>query len=245
MKKNTYPFLNRYVLLVVIHAESKEQVLEQVEIAFNNGVNGVFLINHLFNYAKLFQIYKSLRNIYPSSWIGINCLDLDPIQIIEKMPKSVDGVWVDNAFINEDLDVLEQDYAITVKKSMELHNWKGLYFGGVAFKYQKKVKDLIKATEIASYYMDVITTSGKGTGIAPDLQKIDIMSQVAHKKESRLGIASGVSSKNIKLFNMADCFLVATSISKDFSHLNPILVKNIVNKMDLMNKQYNINSSAV
>ncbi len=245
MKKTTYPFLNRYVLIVVIHAESKEQALEQVEIAFNNGANGVFLINHLFNYTKLFQIYKSVRKNYPSSWVGINCLDLDPIQIIEKMPKSVNGVWVDNAHIEEDLDVLDQEYAIAVKKSMEYFNWKGLYFGGVAFKYQKKVKDLIKVTEIASYYMDVITTSGKGTGIAPDLQKIDLMSQVAHKKESRLGIASGVSSRNINLFNMADCFLVATSISKDFSHLNPILVKKIVNKLDSMNKQYTINSSGV
>ena len=242
MKKNIYPFVNRYVLIVVIHAESKEQALEQVEIAFNNGANGVFLINHLFNYTKLFQIYESVRNIYPSSWIGINCLDLDPIQIIEKMPKSVNGVWVDNAHIDEDLDVLDQDYAISVNKSREFYNWKGLYFGGVAFKYQKRVKDLIKATEIASYYMDVITTSGKGTGIAPDFKKIDIMSQTAHKKESRLGIASGVSWENIKLFNMADCFLVATSISKDFTHLNPILVKKIVSTIDLMNKQHKISS---
>ncbi len=65
------------------------------------------------------------------------------------------------------------------------------------------------------------------------------MSQAAHEKESKLGIASGVSSKNIGLFNMADCFLVATSISKDFSHLNPILLKSLVNK-SLVNNLFRV-----
>ena len=41
-----------------------------------------------------------------------------------------------------------------------------LYFGGVAFKYQRPVDDLAEATTKASRFIDVVTTSGAGTGHA-------------------------------------------------------------------------------
>jgi len=54
-------------------------------------------------------------------------------------------------------------------------NWKGIYFGGVAFKYQEDVTDLAKVAVAAMPFLDVITTSGVGTGIAPNLEKIKHM----------------------------------------------------------------------
>ena len=46
-----------------------------------------------------------------------------------------------------------------------------MYFGGVAFKYQRRVNDTILATKIACQYMDVVTTSGIGIELAYKIQK--------------------------------------------------------------------------
>jgi len=215
------------MFLPVIHVEDKEQAINQTRIALDNGADGIFLINHHISHSRLFEIFKEIRELFFNTWIGINCLDLEPIQVIRKMPKDVNGLWVDNAFINENLEYDEQEYANKVLKTIHNINWTGLYFGGVAFKYQKKVKDLIKTTEIACRYMDVITTSGEGTGIPPNVKKIEIMSQIVHKNKKKIAIASGISPKNINYYKMADIFMVATGISYDFYHLNPQLVRKL------------------
>lgn len=219
---------NLKVFLPVIHVENESQGIEQATLSLLNGVYGIFLINHSISYSKLFKVYKNIRILFPESWIGINCLDLEPIQVIKKMPKDIDGLWVDNAYIWEELGYDNQEYAKEVLDTIHDIGWKGLYFGGVAFKYQKKVKDLIKTTEIACRYMDIITTSGVGTGIPPEVKKIEIMSKIIHKNHKKIAIASGISSKNINSYKMADIFMVATGISYDFTHLNPQLVRELI-----------------
>lgn len=217
------------MILPVIHVESKEQAINQTRTALDNGADGIFLINHYINHSKLFGIYKYIRIIFPKAWIGINCLDLESIQVIEKIPKDVNGLWVDNTYIYEELDYDNQEYAKKVLNTIHNTNWKGLYFGGVAFKYQKKVRDLVKTTEIACKYMDVITTSGIRTGIPPKVKKIKIMSEIVHKNNKKIAVASGITPENINSFRMVDIFMVATGISYNFTHLNPQLVRKLKN----------------
>ncbi len=143
------------------------------------------------------------------------------------MPANVDGLWVDDAYIYEELGYKNQGYAKDILDTIYNTGWKGLYFGGVAFKYKKEVRDLVKTTEIACKYMDVITTSGIGTGIAPEVKKIKVMSEIVHKNHKKLAIASGISSKNINSYKMADIFMASTWISRDFTHLNPQLVRKL------------------
>ena len=47
------------------------------------------------------------------------------------------------------------------------------------------------------------------------------MGKVAHQQKSHLTFASGINSINLVKYPDADCFLVATGISKDFYTLDP------------------------
>ena len=97
--------------------------------------------------------------------------------------------------------------------------WSGLYFGGVAFKYQRPVDDLAQAAMIAADYMDVVTTSGPGTGHAASLEKISCLKQALG--DQPLAIASGITPENVgDYLDRADCFLVATGVSKLWEELD-------------------------
>ena len=102
-----------------------------------------------------------------------------------------------------------------------------MYFGGVAFKYQRPVNEWAKAARIAVNYMDVVTTSGPATGRPAYLGKIKEMKQAIRNK--LLAIASGITPQNIRGYlGVTDCFLVATGISKNFWELDTSLVKELV-----------------
>jgi predicted TIM-barrel enzyme len=78
--------------------------------------------------------------------------------------------------------------------------------------------------------MDVVTTSGPGTGLPANVEKISRMKQALG--DFPLAIASGITSENIhKYLPYATCFLVATGISKDFHSIDPerlrVLIENV------------------
>lgn len=225
--------------LPVVHVLNLEQTMRQLKIAFSSNADGVFLIGHGIRYNKLFDIYSQVREVYSSEWIGLNCLDLQPLELFLRIPKGVNGVWVDNAYINEELDINEQKYPLQVKNLINKIKWKGLYFGGVAFKYQKRVNNIPLATKIACRYMDVITTSGNGTGISAEPEKIKIMSPIAKKYNKKIGIASGITFNNVEDYKSVNYYLVATGISKDFYTFNPILMKKLSDKISKLNKTLN------
>lgn len=105
--------------------------------------------------------------------------------------------------------------------------WQGLYFGGVAFKYQRAVGDLATAARLATHYMDVVTTSGAGTGTAASAGKIQTLKSAIGSFP--LAIASGVSPENVHHYlDTADCFLVASAISTTWTELDPERVESLV-----------------
>ncbi|MBI2566855.1 MAG: hypothetical protein HYV63_07490 [Candidatus Schekmanbacteria bacterium] len=111
-----------------------------------------------------------------------------------------------------------------------------VYFGGVAFKYQRHVEDLEAACRVAARYMDVVTTSGPGTGHAAEVEKIRRMKQTLGS--TPLGIASGIAPENIGHYLAhADCFLVATGISRSLTELDPARVLALVQRVARFNGQ--------
>jgi predicted TIM-barrel enzyme len=95
-----------------------------------------------------------------------------------------------------------------------------LYFGGVAFKYQRKVEDLETAARIARAYMDVVTTSGPATGEAADIEKIRRMRDGLGPSEA-LAIASGLTVDNVSEYlPYADVLMVATGVSESWDKLD-------------------------
>lgn len=214
------------VVLPVIHVVDERQVIENVVVAWEGGSDGVFLINHRMPSDKFLDIYESISERFPGFWIGINCLDLSVEEIFDEIFRrsldSLSGLWVDNLGIDERLE--EQSEADKIAELRRRSRWRGLYFGGVAFKYQRIVSDLEGAAQIAARYTDVITTSGPGTGLAAEVEKIRRMKIAIGEKP--LAIASGITPENVKNYlGMADCFLVATGISKDFVTLDPDRLK--------------------
>ncbi len=212
-------FKSKHTFLAVIHSESAEQSLRNTEIAKANGADGVFLINHKMSADDLFSVYRAVREAYPDFWIGLNCLDLSPLRMFRVVSGCVSGVWSDNAGFGE----LENDPLLAVKLSWkareERSDWNGLYFGGVAFKYQKNVYDATYVAWLVMPYLDVVTTSGDATGSPPLVSKIKRMKKAIG--DFPLAIASGMAPENVSEFMPhADCFFVATGISKSFTELD-------------------------
>lgn len=221
-------FPNRHSVFTVIHVEYEEQALRNCEIAVKSNADGAFLINHGMSSKDLLKIHHTAFQEFPDWWIGVNCLGDDPSETFKMVTEEVAGIWVDNAMIDENLD--NQPDADMVKKAQKESGWQGLYFGGVAFKYQRPVNDLEKASTIAMQYMDVVTTSGIGTGKAADVEKIQRMKQALG--DFPLAIASGIRPDNIEDYlDKADCFLVATGISRSWMELDEELVKQLVEKV--------------
>ncbi|MBI3987468.1 MAG: adenine phosphoribosyltransferase [Lentisphaerae bacterium] len=218
-------FANQHVVLPVIHVESLEQALRNVRIAHDAGADGVFLINHGSSSSDLLAVHEEVWKEYPDWWVGVNCLDLNPSEVFARVSEHVAGVWADNAMIDENRE--DQFGAKAILEAKQKSGWKGLYFGGVAFKYQRQVNKLRPAARIASRYMDVVTTSGPGTGKAADVEKIRDMKNAIG--DFPMAIASGITPENVvDYLDIADGFLVATGISSNFTELDAGRVKALV-----------------
>ena len=218
-------FTNRHVVLPVIHVASAEQARRNTAIAKTAGADGVFLINHSIASDALLNIYGEIADLFPNWWIGVNCLDLDPETVFARISPRVSGVWVDNAMIQE--GQTDQPDAEAVLRAQSENGWKGLYFGGVAFKYQRHVSDLTKAAQVARGFIDVVTTSGPGTGKAAHVEKIRTMK--AALGDFPLAIASGITPDNVlDYLPHSDCYLVATGIGSSFEELDPVLVNRLI-----------------
>lgn len=211
----------------VVHVTDEEQALEQTGLALDCGTDGVFLINHAVGIDELLDVYGTVRQRFgPHAQIGVNALGGDPVTVVRDslergFSKMFDALWVDNAGIDEG-SVHQPD---TYRELREL--WDGCYFGGVAFKYQRGVDDLAAAARASAGHLDVLTTSGSGTGSAPSAAKIDAL--VAAAPGLPVAIASGITPENVaEVAGRAHAVLVATGISRDFEHLDPERVRALV-----------------
>lgn len=223
-------------LLAVVHMVDAGHAADETQLAIEHGADGVFLINHFDSHEVLLgAVGRSRENVGATAWIGINPLGLDCVAAAEFVRRvhedagGVDGLWCDNAQIDEAKPIGAQDRPRAAQAARE--NWPGLYFGGVAFKYQRHVTDLTAAAETASPYMDVVCTSGPGTGHAADLAQLAALN-AGLEGSHRLAVASGVTPANVALqLPYCDWFLVATGISKSGTDLDPTLVKELADRI--------------
>lgn len=203
------------IFLPVIHVVNKEQTLQNVTIAIEAQADGIFLINHNIHAGELVSVFRAVKNNFPDLWIGINFLDLyREDSAATTINIGADGLWTDDAGVYEGMT------NAPISRDRLLGQWKGLYFGGVAFKYQKKVDDVASVAKLAIDAVDAITTSGTRTGTAPNVDKISSMREAIGNFP--MAIASGITVENVKKFlPYNDCFLVATGISFNHTELDP------------------------
>lgn len=212
----------------VIHVESPEQSAEQAKIAFSAGSDGVFLINHgnFSGEEGLIDAYNSVRELFPHEYIGLNYLTRDAADAfkvtaqyfdehkIEVMP---DAIWSDDATDRYTNWLKIKNYVEKVDNVREadprLKNIE--YLGGIAFKYTPHYTDdpefAFNQTTVLSKAVDVVTTSGPGTGKAPTPEKIAAMKKAAKDKE--LAVASGIDIDNVdKYGHDIDKVLIASGL---------------------------------
>jgi predicted TIM-barrel enzyme len=219
-------FSSRHVVLPVIHVASQEQALRNVRTARDGGADGAFLISHgRVSDDELLAIHQAVVAQMDSWWVGVNCLSFCVEEAFRRMGDRVAGVWIDDALIDERRD--DQPEAARIAQVQREVGWRGLYFGGVAFKYQRPVRDLARVARLAAPWLDVVTTSGPGTGEAADPDKIRVMKEAIG--DHPLAIASGVTPENVTDYlPYADCFLAATGVSYTFEELDPARVRAMV-----------------
>lgn len=223
-------------VLPVIHVKDEEQAIHNIKIATSEGAQGVFLINHDFEFVDLLPILVNVRKKYPNLWMGANFLGVAgdiAFTVLGKLATNdrchIDAYWADNAWVDERVDLNEQEKGKKIEKCRKASGWDGLYFGGTAFKCQRRVPDdlLERAASYAVHFMDVVTTSGDATGISADVNKIIKIRNGCGDKA--MAIASGITPSNASSYSLyADAFLVATGISKDFYNLDPTLLRELM-----------------
>lgn len=219
-------FGSRRVFLPVIHHKSLGHAMESIRVCVRAGADGVLLINQgtfvSSDLGGMAILRQMAREEHPRLWVGVNMLGAD----IGAWP-DYDATWADNAYPQgaddrpEYLDQMER-----WRKAENRPNY--LYLGGVAFKYQPRVKpeQLTTLTMKAAQDMDVVVTSGDCTGSPPTPEKIRTMRKAADVMASLgcatpIGIASGISASNVRDY-LADArvFIVASSIEDSFGVIN-------------------------
>lgn len=185
--------------------------LRNVEIAQENGADGVSLIGHGLHCLDLHEIYEHVRRHFPTFWIGINFLDLSYekkwnrlVEMVDQC-SALDGLWIDGM----------PDQKLLVPSSVKV-------FGGVAFKYINPHIDgeaLESACRAAVQIVDVVTTSGDKTGSAPDITKLSSIKRCLGINNP-LAVASGVNKENVLFFKeYVDYFFVSSSICERIQSL--------------------------
>ena len=220
-------------ILPVVHISDPAQAVEQSHIAVDVGADGIFLIDHSGDLARLGEAAHAVRDALPESWIGLNFLGFTlPDAVREAARLGVDAVWSDSSGLDERKEVSDQPAGALLRKAVSDSGFAGEVFGGVAFKYQRPVpdEDLTSAARVGSAWLDVVTTSGPGTGSAAPLSKLAAL-RSGMSDGKRLAVASGVTPDTVAdVLTYVDDVLVASSVCADFHHFDARLLEALVRR---------------
>jgi hypothetical protein len=215
-------------LHAVIDVTSAAQAAEWAGVAFGSDLDGVFLISHARDDAELVSGVRAVRAAFPWGFLGVNVIGRGPADSLRLLDDSgvveeVDALWTDSAGADlEDVDVRAEAFRL----AKEATAWKGVHFGGVAFKYQPDVDPaaLAALAARAAAYVDVVTTSGAGTGQAIDRAKLATFS--AALGQHPLALASGVTPENVhEVRDHVKHILVSTGIKGDDGTFDPTRIE--------------------
>ena len=214
----------RLAIFPVVHVQSVDQAQQQAALALDAGADGVYLIDHGSGAADLLEsAFNAVTQRHPSAFIGLNFLAIgcgvDAFAHVHqcvtagRLRRYPNALWVDDALPltsphSTHADVPDLKAAVPELSCVA-------YLGGVAFKYTRTYTDDPEqaATEASALvtHVDVVTTSGPGTGKPPSPEKLRAMKAAAGPVP--LAAASGVDAGNIAdLRPYLDVVLVASSI---------------------------------
>jgi len=227
-------------IIPVLHMSNKDNLNHNISIIKSLNIKKIFIINH--DYQTLDEIkeeYNYIKSKIKNIWIGINCLTSCETKIFTELSNErffPDAVWIDNSAIQNSYGTKNRDKIYESYLEYKEKGFQGRYFGGFAFKYQKQPLNLEKATIEATDFIDIITTSGNGTGVKADIEKIKTIYKNVNNKND-IAIASGITPDNIKDYiPFINYFLIATGISESFYRLSLEKTKQVINTLNQFKK---------
>lgn len=209
----------------VIHYLDQKTAQEEAAKAVDHGASGLFMISHLSNDAELLAVAADIQRGYPTFSVGINLLSTHPQQAAAFARKfHFPMLWCDDAGVDSDgLTELGASIATQMETGSDRHFD---VFAGVAFKYRPFEPNPALAASKAASAGFIPTTSGSGTGSAPELQKIMDMSAATH---GVLAVASGMTPENIGMYApYLSHVLVATGIAQDEHRMDAAKLKALI-----------------
>ena len=219
-------FKRRRVLLPVVHAHVERQTWTAIEVAQTGGADGVFLISHGgMTHDELLAIAERVNR---AVWCGVNLLGASPADaVLAVVDRGIPALWMDDVGVEPEAP---KETRRRLEHLTELRRalWpQGLVFGGVAFKHQRPVPREHFGTVsmiAAQHRIDVVTTSGIRTGVAPDVDKCLLMRMAIN--DHPLAVASGITPENVGAFlPYVDAYLVATGIEREDGVFDPARIK--------------------
>lgn len=201
----------------VVHHQHATVTLSEAALALSLGADGVFLISHGGADEELIPLMHAVMSAHPDKLIGVNFLGLDAAEAAAVcVREKFRALWVDAPGLSS-AGITDQGHALVHQAQAA-----GItVFASVAFKYQPKEPSPGLAANVAVAQGTIPTTSGSGTGHAPEVAKIQVMRE-AIGSTARLALASGMTVENIEDFlPWASDFLVATGVSQDAHHFDP------------------------
>lgn len=197
-------------ILPVIHYLDRETAFTEVGTAVMCGADGAFLISHHGDDEELLDVGVAVKKKHPGFPIGINLLSTDALEAGRSATALAfpmfwgDDLGVDSNGVNAVGRQLE---------ALRCGNPGFQVFASVAFKYRPQEPKPAEAAKNALSAGFIPTTSGTGTGSAPELEKIVSMSNATG---GVLAIASGMTPWNVGQYApYLSHILVATGISLD------------------------------
>lgn len=206
--------MRKQQVLPVIHHLDRLTTLAEVRVAREGGADGVFLISHHGDDNDLLNIAWEAKQMNAGFPIGINLLGYSAINAAPKVQEmGLDMFWADNMGVSsQGLNDAGRRLSAFAKDHPAIK-----CFASVAFKYQAHEADPVLAAQAAREAGFIATTSGAGTGKAPDVDKIARMGA-----DGPLAVASGITPENVALFAQhLTHILVATGISRTEYHIDP------------------------
>ena len=220
--------MKKLELWPVIHVTNPDRAIVDARMCFDVGCDGVWFIQMQGHDYILFPLLDRVRNEVDNKFpVGANFLSMTSVGALSKSAElGFDATWADNCGVHSS-GCSEIAYQTSnVLKAYPGHK----FFGSVAFKYQKEDKDPRTAALLAHNYGFIPTTSGSGTGSAPEWGKLREMFDGG---KGQLAVASGIDVYNIEHLApyMTHAF-VATSISNDQDRIDLKKLTELKDKID-------------
>lgn len=237
MNDHTHPPMNRLqslfnrmrVLLPVIHAVNAQQCYAQATRALKAGADGLFFINQGgMDPLDMVRLAADVGTQNSQTFVGVNLLGSEP------------AFAAGSVLVYDSIRMLWSDSGEPfVSQTFTEHEFHGaparLYFGGVAFKGQPDsgldAQDAgLAAGQAAAAGLDVITTSGPGTGHPTPRSKVKAMRFVLG--DHPLAVASGVALSNVdELLPYVDAYLCASSLETSFGVFDEGRVRELADRL--------------